>query len=766
MSCCAPGTETAAELDALRTAGPAADEMAMASRDLGGGLRQCDLIVPAVHCGACITLLERELPKIDGVERARVNLSTRRASVVYRADGAEGRALAAVSDRLAALGYPAHLPGPDDEGGDPVFRELLKSLAVAGFAAMNVMLLSVSVWSGADAATRDLFHLISALIAAPALAYSGRVFFRSAWNAVRHGRTNMDVPISLGVILAYAISMYETLSHGEHAYFDASVTLLFFLLAGRTLDHMMRERARSAVRNLGRLAPRGAFVIDAEGRREYRALAEIGPGMRVALAAGDRSPVDGIVLEGQGDMDFALVTGESRPVRVEKGTLVPAGTLNLTGSLVVEATRAAKDSFLSEMVAMMEAAESGRAGYRRLADRASAIYAPVVHLTALVTLIGWVVTTGDWRFATLTAVAVLIITCPCALGLAVPVVQVVAAGRLFEHGIMVKDGSAMERLAEANHVVFDKTGTLTRGRPMLVNADEVAAEDLALAAAIARHSRHPLSRALAASVPDAGGGRFEVEEIAGEGVLARAAPGGTYRLGRASFALPGGEAGASDAEGSEVVLSRDGRLLATFRFADDIRPGAPRAVAELAEAGLSAEIVSGDREPAVAALARRLGIATFMAGARPADKVARLESLRQEGRRTLMVGDGLNDAPALAAAHVSMAPASAADVGRQAADFVFLHDDLAAVPTALAISRRAGKLIRQNFALAIAYNAIAVPVAILGYASPLVAAVAMSSSSVIVVLNSLRLRRGFRPARVETAARPEGAAGYERPVPA
>tara|TARA_R110002020_G_scaffold134331_1_gene299871 strand:- start:4254 stop:6590 length:2337 start_codon:yes stop_codon:yes gene_type:complete len=759
VSCCAAGTESAAELEALKSEAPSAEEMWLSSRPLGDGLRQVDLIVPGVHCGACIALLEKELPRTRGIDHARVNLSTRRVSVVFKdrdagKDGADHpeAVLTALGEKLKSLGYPAHLPGGADESSDPALRELLKALAVAGFASMNVMLLSVSVWSGAEAATRDLFHWISALIAAPALAYSGRVFFRSAWGALRHGRANMDVPISLGVSLAYAISLYETITHGEHAYFDASVTLLFFLLAGRTLDHMMREKARSAVRNLVRLSPRGAMVIRDDDTREYLALDEIEPGMRLAIAPGDRIPVDGRIVSGRSDMDFAVVNGESAPHLVEAGSLTPAGTLNLTGPLVLEATRSASNSFLAEMVSMMEAAESGRAGYRRLADRASAIYAPAVHLLALGTFIGWMMVSGDWRMAMLTSVAVLIITCPCALGLAVPVVQVIAAGRLFENGIMVKDGSAMERLAQSDHVVFDKTGTLTRGKPQLINSASVAPEHLAIAARIARASRHPLSQTLAGF--DVAGDRlpdYDIVETPGEGVEAISPQGDVYRLGRAVFALDERDEGtARTAEASQVVLSKDGLFLEIFLFSDQLRRGAAQAVARLSALGVSAEILSGDREAPVKALAAELGVTDYVAGVRPRGKVDRIKALAQAGGKPLMVGDGLNDAPALSAAHVSMAPASAADVGRMAADFVFLHDSLEAVPLAIEVSRKAGSLIRQNFALAVLYNCVAVPAAVLGHATPLIAALAMSSSSVLVVLNSLRLRR---KTRVEQFAR-------------
>ena len=646
MSCCAAGTESAAELEALKTEAPSAEEMWLSSRPLGEGLRQVDLIVPGVHCGACIALLERELPKTKGVDHARVNLSTRRVAVVFDDRDDPETVLTALGEKFNALGYPAHLPGGADEAGDPVFRELLKALAVAGFASMNVMLLSVSVWSGAEAATRDLFHWISALIAAPALVYSGRVFFVSAWGALRHGRANMDVPISLGVILAYAISLFETITHGDHAYFDASVTLLFFLLAGRALDHMMREKARSAVRNLVRLSPRGAMLIKDDGSREYLALGEIEPGMRLAISPGDRIPVDGRIVSGRSDMDFAVVNGESAPQLVEAGSLTPAGTLNLTGPLVLEATRSAQNSFLAEMVSMMEAAESGRAGYRRIADRASAIYAPAVHLLALGTFIGWMVVSGDWRMAMLTAVAVLIITCPCALGLAVPVVQVIAAGRLFENGIMVKDGSAMERMAQTDYVVFDKTGTLTQGRPQLINSASVDGEHLRIAARIARASRHPLSRALAAfdqpgsDMPD-----FDIVERPGDGVQATAPDGAVYRLGRSAFALDGQDEGLGcAADASQVMLSRNGQFLDVFLFSDQARGGAAQAVARLAELGVDAEILSGDREAPVRALAAELGVTQYVAGVRPRGKVERIQSLAAAGGKPLMVGDGLNDA--------------------------------------------------------------------------------------------------------------------------
>lgn len=762
MSCCAPGTEGSLQLDAARHALPSSEELLLSARTLEDGLHQIDLSVPDVHCGGCIKTIEDGLKALPMVQRARVNLSTKRVSVIWSPSMVEP---AEIVRTLAALGYQPHLFDSGAEAGDETFSMLMRSLAVAGFAAANIMLLSVSVWSGAEASTRDLFHWISAVIAIPALAYSGRVFFRSAFSALSHGRLNMDVPISLAVVLAFLMSLYETANSGEHAYFDASVTLLFFLLIGRTLDHVMRERARSAVKGLARLAPRGAMVIGETGQQEFLPIEEIGTGMSVILAAGDRVPVDARVVKGVSDLDCSLVNGESVAQTVSPGAVLRAGTLNLTGPLTIEALAPARQSFLAEMIRLMEVAEGAKAGYRRIADRAAQLYAPVVHLVALMSFCGWLAVSGDWQRALYIAIAVLIITCPCALALAVPVVQVVAAGRLFEAGIMVKDGTAMERLAEIDSVTFDKTGTLTLGQPRLINRDDIGAQNLALAAALGAHSRHPLSRALAAATPDNGQSvpTFEqIREVPGAGLQAERG-GVVYRLGRANWALHAGADPAdtpNECTPGQTVLSADGDFLAAFVFDDALRPDAAAAVSALQGRGLAVDMVSGDQVDIVRRLAGALGIRAFKAGVLPEGKSRHVAERAEAGHRVLMVGDGLNDAPALVRAHVSMAPATAADVGRNAADFVFLHDSLSAVTTALDVSRKAGQLIRQNFALAILYNMIAIPTAVLGYATPLVAALAMSSSSIVVVMNSLRLRAP-KPAGSASASQP---VGHEEPV--
>lgn len=740
MSCCAPGVEGTETVDSRLSA----EEVRLSSKVLGNDLMQTGLAVPGIHCGGCLRSIEKALVALPGVEQARANLSAKRVTVQWRDNGS----VPPMVEALERAGYAAHLNEPVAEEGDTQLPRLIRAIAVSGFAAANIMLLSVSVWSGAEAATRDLFHWISALIALPALAYSGRIFFESAWQALRVRRLNMDVPISLAIVLAFAMSLYETINSGEHAYFDAAVTLMFFLLIGRTLDHVMRERARSAVTGLARLSARGAVVLNEDGSRDYVEANDLRPGMRIVVTAGERFPVDGQVETGSSEVDCSIATGESAPVVVSAGSDVRAGTLNLTGPLTMIASSAAQDSFLAEMQRLMEAAEGGRARYRRIADRAADIYAPAVHLAAAVTFAIWLWISGDLHHSIYTAIAVLIITCPCALGLAVPVVQVVAARRLFDNGIMVKDGGALERIAECTRVVFDKTGTLTSDRAVLANADRLDPQSLALAAAMASGSRHPYSRAIAAFKTDRDKDIEALNEIPGSGLEARK-NGSILRLGRPEWAL-------DQASGSTdpVVLSRDGQLVAGFSFTTELRPDAAAAVSALAAMRLESEVLSGDRVANVKAVAEKLGVDRFAGEILPDGKLERLEALKAGGDKVLMVGDGINDAPALASAYASMAPATAADIGRSAAGFVFLHNSLAAVPIAVETARRAASLIRQNFAFAVVYNMIAVPAAALGYVTPLVAALAMSGSSIVVIANAMRLNFGGSFQSQERQAKP------------
>jgi len=702
---------------------------ALAPAAAEGELVDSRFTVPGIHCAGCIGKIERGLAGVSGVAQARVNFGARRVLVRHAATLSESDLLS----QLEGLGFeaqPATFELATQNDGET--RRLLTALAVAGFGMMNVMLLSVSVWSGAVGATRELFHWLSALIAIPVVGYAGLPFFRSAFAALRKGRTNMDVPISIGVSLATGLSLYETATGGPHAYFDGAVMLLFFLLAGRVLDAMMRDRARAGIGALLARMGREATIVASDGSTSRVAADRIEPGMLMHVAAGEALAADGEVVSGEGLLDASMLTGESAPVAAAPGAPVHAGMVNLGQPFTARVTAAADDTVIAEIARLMAEAGQPRSSYVRIADRASRLYAPAVHTLALLSLGGWLVAGAGIHQALLIAVAVLIITCPCALGLAVPAAHVVVSGALMRRGVLVKDGSALERLAEADHVVFDKTGTLTLGEPRPVDLDRLTGDERAVALALAQNSRHALSRGLAAALRSRAVVPAVLETVAerpGEGMS-----GVVSGVGAVALVRP------ADARGHLACELQIGEARRVIAFSDPIRPHAAEAIEALSAAGIEATILSGDGSGPVAEVAGRLGL-RYVAGVDPSEKLAFLASLAADGKRVLMVGDGLNDGPALAAAHVSMAPASASDVSRQAADAVFLGDSLMPVAQAIAASRKTMKTVRQNFTLAVGYNLIAVPVAVAGLVTPLVAAIAMSLSSLIVVSNSLRLVR-------------------------
>lgn len=727
----------------------------------GPGLKRIEFIAPQANHPEAMAHIETDLGALDGVKSARVNLTGRRVAVIYVEGVIEPQALI---DRLGIIGYMARPFDPRETGLTKDDREggrLLRALAVSGFAASNVMLLSVSVWSGAEDATRDLFHWLSAMIALPAVAYAGRPFFYSAVNALKLGRVNMDVPISLGVLLASFMSLFETFNGAEHAYFDASVTLLFFLLAGRYLDHLMRARARSAIAQLVSLSAEGATVIEADGKRRYAAARDLKTGMSVAVAAGDRLPADGIVTSGTSDMDRSLLTGESAPETVKPGSTVHAGELNLTAPLTVEITAAGNDTFLSELVRLMAAAEQSQSKYIRIADRLARFYSPAVHTLAAITLVGWMLLGHGWHDSIMAAIAVLIITCPCALGLAVPAVQVVASGRLFRSSVMIKDGAALEKLAGVDTVIFDKTGTLTKGEPALVSPLMVSTDTLALAAGLAQASKHPLSQALVREANRRGLTPVPVNDIVEHPGLGLSATYNHEALKLGSRAWCGVEDAADDKGLLEFAFRRGPRAPSIFQFEDRLRPDAAETVSRLKTMGLAVHLLSGDRESAVQRVAETVKIDTAVSRASPQGKLAYVDALAKAGRKVLMVGDGINDAAALAAGFTSMAPSTASDIGRTAAETVFMGESILAVATAIEVSGKAQRVAKENFILAVGYNVLAVPLAMAGLVSPLVAAIAMSTSSIIVIANALRLGLGVTPLatagkdRAETADRTE-----------
>ncbi len=701
------------------------------------GGHELSLLVGGMRCASCAFMIEHMLVDKPDVG-ARVNVTEKRLNLTWKGNKQRFKELLQpVLDHGYTLAVLDEIENRDQQKKEERF--LLLCLAVAGFATGNIMLLSVGLWSSDEItmgfATRDVMHWISALIALPAVLFAGQPFFRSAWSVLSKGHTNMDVPISLAVVLSSAMSIVQTTNHAEHAYFDSGVMLLFFLLIGRYLDLKARGKARSAARDL-LLMMTGHATVLRDGKQDRIPVKDIAQGMTLLAAAGEKIMADGTVLSGTSQADTSLITGETIPQALNVGTPVYAGMINLSAPITINVTGARNETLLSEIISLMEKAEQGQARFVRLADKIARAYTPFVHVMALGSFLGWLfLMQAGWTHALLIAISVLIITCPCALGLAVPVVQVLASNLLFRKGVLVKSADALERMASIDTIIFDKTGTLTLGQPRLMNGDSISKPILEKAASMARYSNHPLAKALYAFKP-AALTELETKEIAGQGLEAKV-DGKIWRLGQGTFCSVTQPA---QDDVMELWFHEEGNPPQRFIFEDALRSDAADVIAVLAKQGYHLAMFSGDRVSVANRVGHALQLQEVHGAMTPKAKHDALQHMLSSGRKVMVVGDGLNDAAALSAATVSMSPSSAMDITQNAASMVFQGDKLQPVLTALYIAKKANVLVKQNFVLALAYNLFAVPLAVMGYVTPLIAALAMSSSSILVILNALRLQ--------------------------
>ncbi|HBJ94222.1 MAG TPA: heavy metal translocating P-type ATPase [Hyphomonadaceae bacterium] len=703
------------------------------------GRSELILAVSGAKCGGCLAKIEKNVSALEGIDHVRMNLSTGRLVADWTSDAFNPDR---IIETLNGLGYPSKPFDPDlvDASRQKRERGLLLAMAVAGFAAANIMLLSVSVWAGKGEmsdATRTLLHWVSAAIAIPTVAFSGRPFFSSALGALRGGHVNMDVPISLAVMLATGLSIYETIHHGEHSYFDAAVMLLFFLLIGRFLEARLQRQAYKAADDLAAMQAVTVSRRLADGSIETVASGSLDVGDTLIISTGERLPVDADLMSAEASLNTSLVTGEVMPQLEPHGTRIYAGSVNLGAPIEVAVATTTDDSLIGEISRLLDVGEQKRSKYRQIADKAAELYVPIVHTLAAVAFIGWFMISGDVRTALFTAISVLVITCPCALALAAPVVQIVAAGRLFRANAFLKSGDALERIAACDHIIFDKTGTLTELTPHFDDAEE-SRENLNLAAHLARASRHPLSRAVVqAACP--GPVAENVEEHKGLG-LSGLIDGKEARLG--SWEWVSAENGAAPEDNVSLWFWIEGSAPAPLHLTEDIKKGAKELLQSLDKLGVTYEICSGDHPARVEEVAARLGVQNYTGGIKPVGKAERVDSLSAEGHKVLMIGDGLNDAGALASSHAALAPGGALDAARTASDAVYSGESLENIATVIRVARSAQGRIKENFGLAVIYNLIAVPIALLGFVTPLIAAIAMSGSSIVVTLNALRVASG------------------------
>jgi Cu2+-exporting ATPase len=717
--------------------------------------QEAALILEGITCAACVWLNESHVRRQPGVTAIDINYTTRRARVRWDERVTK---LSAILEAIAAIGYRAH---PYDIGRSEELAQKERKLAlwrlfVAGFGMMQVMMYAVPVYLADGDMTPDIEQLMrwaSLILTAPVVLYSAAPFFVSAWRDLKLRRVGMDVPVALGVGAAFAASLWATLTAAGEVYFDSVTMFVFFLLSGRYLEMMARQKAARSVETLARAIPAFATRLPAwpgpaaEGERV--AVAELRVGDAVQIKPGETVPADGMVLDGDSAADESLLTGESRPVAKAVGDALIGGSVNTASPVVMRVERVGEGTRLAAIQRLMERAASEKPHLVQVADRVAGRFIVALLILAVVTALAWWwldPSRALWVF-----VAVLVVSCPCALSLATPAALTVATGALAARGVLVTRGHAIEALARTDHFIFDKTGTLTVGRMELVEVIAIrgdAGRARALASALERGSEHPIARALAAGAPDAGIAVDGVRATTGAGVEGRI-EGGVWRLGRPEFvaSLHGrdipGEVQAIVGAGDTVVALGDAQgWQAFFRLSDGLRPEAAAVAARLAAAGVTLSIFSGDAPAAAARIGAALGIADARGGLAPEDKHAALKALQDAGETVAMVGDGVNDAPVLAQAQVSVAMGGGADLARANADIVLLGNDLRALPEGLALARRTVRIVKQNLVWAFAYNFLAIPLAMTGWVTPWMAGIGMSASSLLVVLNALRLQRG------------------------
>lgn len=751
------------------TVGDIDNDLLLLSEELSNGSKRSIFSVSNIRCGGCVAKIENALVKIDGIDSVRANLTLKRLKIDWTDVAGLQRSLVTLKN----IGFEATLVNDTATETDESGSRYLRATAVAGFSAGNIMMLSVAIWAGADEQTQNLFHTVSAFLAVLTVVYSGSIFFASAWSVLIRGRTNMDVPISVGIILAVSLGLYDTVNGGADVYFEAATMLIFFLLVGRTLDESMRRRAKSSLGALSRIEPRTVVTLPSKAVELYQAkpdnafieylLSNESPVTRVAIdlisvgdhlliSTGARLPLDSVIVAGSSDFDTSIVDGEALPKLLRNGDVLDAGIKNLGQAVVVKVINSLGQSFLRRTQKLVEGASLESGHFKPLSERVVRWYAPFVHTAALSAGLFWFFNGADLHQAITIAIAVLIITCPCALGLAVPMVQVLSGAKLFKHGVVMKNGTALERVGSIDTVVFDKTGTLTQKTADVLTDSELSVFQKAVLYRLASDSTHPYARSIYKchekdndSIPHNDGVYSDltlesVIEVPGKGIEGTF-DGVVYRLGKIDWAGKDVPSHASQYTGPVSGFSANGIITAVFRFSESLRNDSLSTVELLQHLGCEVHIASGDKKPAVVLVANLLGVSKFKENSTPAEKSELIKTLKSEGKRVMMVGDGINDTVALSVADVSIAMGDAGDISASCADFVLMHNRLESILILRQLAKKAQTLMHQNITFAIIYNLVAMPLAFAGLVSPLIAAIAMSTSSLLVIGNSLRLNR-------------------------
>ena len=722
-------------------------------REIGEN-REINLILSGIHCAACVWLNEQVLRKLSGIEAVQVNFSTQRAKICWNPSQTT---LSSIIKTIRRIGYQAEPYDPSQ--GELVYqqrdKELLSRLGVAAFGAANIMFLSVALYAGyfqgIEAEYKRFFHWLSFALATPVVFYSGWLFFHGAWRGLRLGHLNMDLPITLGVLATYGYSVAITLSNKGEVYFDSAALFIFILLTGRYLESAARRKAAGATERLLNLEPKTATLLK-NGQPVTVPVREVRVGDHLLIKPGERIPVDGSILHGQTTVDESMLTGESLPIAKAPDDMVAGGSMNVDGGLTIQAVRVGAETSLAKIIQRVESAQAGRPPIQGLADKIAVWFIGAILIWASATLIYWL--RYDPSQALENTVALLIITCPCALGLATPAAIVVATGAAARHGILIKNGETLERLERVTQVILDKTGTITQGRPQvnsILPAPGVSQEYLLRqAAGVEQFSEHPVGKSIVQALKQHGwslpNAVKQAQNSPGLGMSASIA-GKKIRVGRLEFASadltspPLSYPNRPDNPATWAMCAEDNRLLGWIGLSDRPKDEAKNAIATIKSMKLPVRLLSGDQQAVVEQVAMEMGIDKSESELLPDEKEKCIQQLQEQGEVTAMVGDGINDAPALARSDVAMAVENASDITVATADVILLNRNLDNVAETFALARQTMKIIRQNFLFSFMYNGLAIPLAIAGYVSPIIAAIAMPLSSLVVVGNALRLKQ-------------------------
>ena len=705
------------------------------------GMHHIHLIVEGIVCGSCVWLIENALKTKEFISSARINLSTRRLIVSWEGEKSMVYEIIKLIEGLSyhALPYDADLLEAEDQTR---YHNLLKYLGVAGLAFAQTMMLSIAVWSSLfdtfmSNGTQMLLNTLSAFIAIPCALYASSPFFSTAWAGIKRKQLNMDLPISLAVVASLGISIQELMRNTQDTYFEAPIMLIFFLLIGRILDFKMHYFARSKAQRFIMTSSK-AFTLYQNGRYTMTNIKEAKIGDIAFVPPGMKIPLDGVVIEGNTMIDNSLMTGESIPITIKEGMEVIAGMINISHPIKFKITKIAENTVLSKIINLIEGAQQNRDKYIMLADKASKIYTPAILFCTAITFLYWIIIKGsELNDALLNAISVMIITCPCALGLAVPIVQIITTGLLISKGIFIKSSDALERISEIDTISFDKTGTLTIGKPKLINAMEISKRNFRIIASLASNSKHPLCKAILEYYENDEIINIEdVQEIVGSGIEGRIGK-DKFKIGNRRFSNI--KSSQSHDEYQEVWFCKNHETPQRLVFEDQLKKDAYDIIQELKD-NFNVVIISGDREEVVKSVAQKLNITNYHFDCSPKQKSALIDTYKRERKKVMMIGDGINDAIALKSSHVGLSPSSGVDLSQYTSDVVFGSDKIAHIKTILKLSQSSRKITKQNLCLSILYNVLTVPLAMLGFANPIIAAILMSSSSILVLLNSLRLK--------------------------